>query len=316
MTVAQILTQNKQTAFSFEVLPPLKGNNIDKVFTTIDRLKEFNPAYINITTHRTDIVYKETEPGIYRQFTERKRPGTVAIAAAIKHKYGIPTVPHIICSGFSQTEIEYELIDLAFLGINDLLVLRGDKAKHDARFIPTTGGHRYAIELQHQINRFNEGIFLDGSSIEIPAPFSYGTAGYPEKHDEAMNPESDLQALKAKIDAGAAYIVTQMFFDNQKYFDFVSRCRSIGIEVPIVPGLKPLTSLNHLSMLPRTFHIDFPEELASELRKCTTNEDTRQLGIEWCAHQATELKKAQVPSIHFYSMNAVQSVEEVAKRVY
>lgn len=316
MTVAQILSNNKETAFSFEVLPPLKGNSIDKVFNTIDRLKEFNPAYINITTHRTDIVYKETEPGIYRQFTERKRPGTVAIAAAIKHKYGIPTVPHIICSGFSQAEIEYELIDLAFLGINDLLVLRGDKAKHDPRFIPTPGGHQYAIELQQQINRFNEGVFLDGGTIERTCPFSYGTAGYPEKHEEAMNPESDLQALKAKIEAGAEYIVTQMFFDNRKYFEFVERCRAIGIDVPVVPGLKPLTSLNHQTMLPRTFHIDFPEELAAELRKCTSNDEARQLGVEWCAHQAAELKKAGVPSIHFYSMNAVQSVQEVAKRVY
>lgn len=316
MTVAQILSNNKETAFSFEVLPPLKGNSIDKVFNTIDRLKEFNPAYINITTHRTDIVYKETEPGIYRQFTERKRPGTVAIAAAIKHKYGIPTVPHIICSGFSQAEIEYELIDLAFLGINDLLVLRGDKAKHDPRFIPTPGGHQYAIELQQQINHFNEGVFLDGGAIEHTRPFSYGTAGYPEKHEEAMNPESDLQALKAKVDAGAEYIVTQMFFDNRKYFEFVERCRAIGIDVPIVPGLKPLTSLNHQTMLPRTFHIDFPEELAAELRKCTSNDEARQLGVEWCAHQAAELKKAGVPSIHFYSMNAVQSVQEVAKRVY
>lgn len=316
MTVAEILANNKETAFSFEVLPPLKGNSIDKVFNTIDRLKEFNPAYINITTHRTETVYKETEPGLYRQFSERKRPGTVAIAAAIKHKYGIPTVPHIICSGFSQAEIEYELIDLSFLGIHNLLVLRGDKAKHDPRFIPTAGGHQYAIELQQQINRFNEGVFLDGSAIEQMRPFSYGTAGYPEKHEEAMNPESDLMALKAKVDAGAEYVVTQMFFDNQKYFDFVERCRAIGIEVPIVPGLKPLTSLNHQTMLPRTFHIDFPEELANELRKCTSNDAARQLGIEWCAHQASELKKAGVPSIHFYSMNAVNSVEEVAKRVY
>ncbi|MEG1586682.1 MAG: methylenetetrahydrofolate reductase [NAD(P)H] [Bacteroidales bacterium] len=316
MTVAQILTNNKQTAFSFEVLPPLKGNSINKVFDTIDRLKEFNPAYINITTHRTDIVYKETEQGLFKQFTERKRPGTVAIAAAIKHKYGIPAVPHIICSGFSQAEIEYELIDLAFLGINDLLVLRGDKAKHDPRFIPTNNGHQYAVELQHQINRFNEGVLLDGSKMDLPAPFSYGTAGYPEKHEEAMNFECDLRALKAKIEAGAEYIVTQMFFDNKKYFEFVDRCRDAGITVPVVPGLKPLTSLNHQTMLPRTFHIDFPEELATELHKCRSNEDARQLGIEWCAHQAIELKAANVPSIHFYSMNAVQSVEEVAKRVY
>ncbi|MGL4292848.1 MAG: methylenetetrahydrofolate reductase [NAD(P)H] [Bacteroidales bacterium] len=316
MTVAEILANNTQTAFSFEVLPPLKGNSIDKVFNSIDRLKEFNPAYINITTHRNDIVYKETQPGIYRQFVERKRPGTVAIAAAIKHKYGIPAVPHIICSGFSQTEIEYELIDLSFLGIHDLLVLRGDKAKYDPRFIASKGGYQYAIELQQQINSFNKGSFLDGSEMEVHSRFSYGTAGYPEKHDEAMNSDFDLRALKAKVDNGAEYIVTQMFFDNRKYFDFVDRCRNIGINVPIVPGLKPLTSLNHQTMLPRTFHIDFPEELAIELEKCRSNDDTRQLGIEWCALQAAELKAANVPSIHFYSMNAVSSVEEVAKRIY
>lgn len=316
MTVADILRNNKQTAFSFEVLPPLKGNNINTVFNTIDRLKEFNPAYINITTHRTEIAYKETDPGLFRQVMERKRPGTVAIAAAIKNRYGIPTVPHIICSGFSQSETEYELIDLSFLGISNLLVLRGDKSKNDPRFIPTIHGHQYAVELQKQINRFNEGYFLDGSMMEQARPFSYGTAGYPEKHEEAMNPESDLMALKAKVDAGAEYVVTQMFFDNNKFFRFVERCREIGITVPIVPGLKPITSLNHLTMLPRVFHIDFPEELAKELRKCTSNDETRALGIEWCAHQARELKAAAVPSIHFYSMNAVQSVQRVAELVY
>lgn len=316
MTVAEILKTNTKTAFSFEVLPPLKGNSIDKVFNSIDKLKEFNPAYINITTHRTEIIYKETEPGIYRQVVDRKRPGTVAIAAAIKHKYGIPAVPHIICSGFSQAEIEYELIDLAFLGITDLLVLRGDKSKNDPRFIPSVNGHQFAIELQHQISRFNEGHFLDGSKTEVETPFSFGTAGYPEKHEEAMNFTTDLSALKAKVEAGAEYIVTQMFFDNQKYFNFVNECRAAGIEVPIVPGLKPITSLNHMSMLPRTFHIDFPEELSKELLKCTTNDQARELGIEWCAFQSRELKEANVPSIHFYSMNAVQSVQRVAELVY
>ena len=316
MTVAEILKSNTQTAFSFEVLPPLKGNNIESVFNTIDKLKEFNPAYINITTHRTEIAYKETGEGLFRQVLERKRPGSVAIAAAIKNRYGIPTVPHIICSGFSKSEIEYELIDLSFLGISNLLVLRGDKSKNDPRFIATPDGHQYAIELQQQINRFNEGYFLDGSMMEHTRPFSFGTAGYPEKHEEAMNPESDLLALKAKVDAGAEYVVTQMFFDNAKYFDFVDRCRAVGINVPIVPGLKPLTSMNHLTMLPRVFHIDFPEDLAKELRNCQTNDDTRTLGVEWCAHQARELKAAGVPSIHFYSMNAVQSVQRVAQLVY
>ncbi|MDO5571490.1 MAG: methylenetetrahydrofolate reductase [NAD(P)H] [Bacteroidales bacterium] len=317
MSVAEILKNNKETAFSFEVLPPIKGNSIDKVFNTIEKLKKFNPAYINITTHRTDIVYKETEPGIFRQVIERKRPGTVAIAAAIKAKYAIPTVPHIICSGFSKAEIEYELIDLSFLGITDLLVLRGDKSKNDPRFIASLNGHQYACELQEQINEFNDGHFIDGSSIEnVVTPFSYGTAGYPEKHEEAMNLDADLRALKNKVDLGAQYIVTQMFFDNSKYFNFVERCRSFGINVPIVPGLKPLTSLNHQTMLPKTFHIDFPEPLAKELEKCSDNESARNLGIEWCVYQAKELKAANVPSIHFYSMNAVTSVESVAAQVY
>ena len=260
--------------------------------------------------------FKETEPGIFQQRLERKRPGTVAIAAAIKNKYSIPTVPHIICSGFSQAETEYELIDLAFLGITDLLVLRGDKAKSDARFIPAVSGHKYAVELQKQINRFNDGFLLDDLKMEVTKPFSYGTAGYPEKHEEAMNPETDFNALKAKIDSGAEYIVTQMFFDNSKYFAFVDKCRKAGINVPIVPGLKPITTLNHMTMLPKTFHIDFPESLSKELLKCKDNDQAKQLGIEWCALQAKELKEAGVPSIHFYSMNAVQSVEEVAKLVY
>ena len=289
MRVAEILKNNNQTAFSFEVLPPLKGYNIEKVFNVIDKLKEFNPAYINITTHRTDIVYKEMQPGLFQQVIERKRPGTVAIAAAIKNRYGIPTVPHIICSGYSKSEIEYELIDLAFLGINNILVLRGDKAKNDPRFIPAINGHQYACELENQIKDFNSGHLLDGSKMDVTNKFSYGVAGYPEKHEEAMNFDTDLINLKAKVDAGAEYIVTQMFFDNEKFFSFVDKCRAIGIDVPIVPGLKPITSLNHITMLPKIFRVDFPQELASELLKCKTNDDTKALGIEWCAHQAREL---------------------------
>ena len=316
MSIAKILKENKSTAFSFEILPPLKGNSINSVFSTIDKLADFNPSYINITTHRNEIAYHETESGVFRQVVERRRPGTVAIASAINHRYGIPTVPHIICSGYSKEEIEYELIDLSFMGITDLLVLRGDKAKHDPRFIPTKGGHQYAIELQEQINRFNSGGFLDGTTMNISTPFSYGTAGYPEKHDEAMNAETDLFYLKQKVDNGAEYIVTQMFFDNKKYFEFVEKCRNAGINVPIIPGLKPLAVLNHMSMLPKTFHIDFPDDLAQELLKCKTNDDTRALGIEWCIAQAKELKAHGVPSIHFYSINAVNSVMEVAKSVY
>ena len=316
MSIAKTLKENKSTAFSFEVLPPVKGHNISSVFLTIDKFKEFNPAYINITTHRNEITYKETESGIYRQVVERRRPGTVAIAAAIKNRYHIPTVPHIICSGYSKEEIEYELIDLSFMGITDLLVLRGDKAKHDPRFIATKGGYNHAIELQEQINQFNKGEFLDGSTMDITTQFSYGTAGYPEKHEEAMNFDIDLKYLKDKIEAGAEYIVTQMFFDNKKYFDFVDKCRSIGINVPIIPGLKPISTLTHKSVLPKTFHIDFPEELAKEFIKCKTNDEAKALGIEWCTFQAKELKAHNVPSIYFFSINAVNSIIVVAKAVY
>lgn len=316
-SVAQFLAAPHETAFSFEVLPPLKGHNIEQIYGTIDRLREFNPAYINITTHRTETVFRETSPGIFSRIEERRRPGTVAIAAAIKAKYNIPTVPHLICSGFSQQETEYELIDLAFLGITDVILLRGDKSKDDAKFTPTKGGLSHASELCDLVNNFNRGNLLDGSTHEMTcSPFTYGVAGYPEKHEEAMNLQLDLEALKQKVEKGAGYIVTQMFFDNEKYFSFVDRCRAAGIQVPIVPGLKPLGTLGHRTMLPRTFHIDFPEPLAHELEHCTTNEQVKALGIEWGIHQARELKAAGVPSIHFYSMNASIAVEAIARKVY
>lgn len=317
MKVIDLITNSEKTAFSFEVLPPLKGNSIDKVFRTIETLREFDPKYINITTHRSDIVYKTTESGLFRQVVERKRPGTVAIAAAIQNNYKIPAVPHIICSGFSKSEIEYSLIDLNFLGIYDLLVLRGDKSKN----LPIGGAdvdsHSYALELQGQVNRYNEGFFLDGSQMDgLPSRFSYGVAGYPEKHEEAPNLDSDMHWLKAKVDAGAEYIVTQLFFDNAKFFEFVRRCRVAGIDVPIIPGIKPLTSVNQLTVLPRVFHVDIPEQFASEFRKCKTAEAARACGVEWGIEQSRELIAAGVPSIHFYTLNATESVKQIAQVVY
>ena len=317
MSIADFLSSNHSTAFSIEVLPPVRGKSIEQVFKTIERLLPFNPAYINITTHRTEVVYKEISEGVFQRTTERMRPGTVAIAAALKERYGIPTVPHMICSGFSRSELENELIDLSSLGITDLLILRGDRAKGENRFIPMLDGHEHALDLCHQVEDFNNGLMIDGSAHEpLGKTFSYGVAGYPEKHEEAMNMDIDIEYLKAKINAGAKYVVTQMFFDNQKYFNFVKRCRDAGITVPIIPGIKPLTSLTQQSLLPKTFHIDLPMDLADALRKCKSNDEVKALGVEWAIGQARELKAANVPSIHFYSMNAAAGVEAIAKAVY
>ena len=315
MSVVEKIKSAKKTAFSFELLPPLKGNGIDGVYRTIDALREFDPKYINITTHRSEMVFMENAQGFFERVAERHRPGTVAVAAAIQNKYKIPVVPHVICSGFTREETEYVLIDFKFLGINDLLLLRGDKAKHEKDFSPI--GHRHATELQAQVNRFNEGYFLDGSKMKvIDEPFSYGMACYPEKHDEAPNMESDLYWAKQKVDAGAEYLVTQMFFDNEKYYRFVDECRAAGINVPIIPGIKPITFMNQLSVLPKIFHTEIPEAFAAELRKCKTDADALEAGVEWCTMQAKDLIKNNVPSIHFYSLMATQSVRRVAEQVY
>lgn len=316
MKVIEHIKNSKSTAFSFEVLPPLKGNSIASVYATIDKLREFDPKYINITTHRSEYVYKDTDDGLFKRVITRNRPGTVAIAAAIQSRYGITAVPHVICSGFSKYEIEYSLIDLNFLGIYDLLILRGDKAKHEQYFTPLPDGYSHAIELQQQVNLFNQGYFLDGSKTTITTPFSYGVAGYPEKHDEAPNMEQDLMRLKAKVDAGAEYVVTQMFFDNAKYFAFVDKCRAAGITVPIIPGIKPINLVNQLTVLPKVFHVDLPEALAVELGKCKDNKQAVEVGVEWGTMQARELKAQGVPSIHFYSMMATDSVYRIAKAVY
>jgi methylenetetrahydrofolate reductase (NADPH) len=315
MSVVEKIRTAKSTAFSFELLPPVKGNGIETVYRTIDTLREFDPKYINITTHRSEMVFKQTAQGLFEQISERHRPGTVAIAAAIQNKYHIAVVPHVICSGFSREETEYALIDLQFLGITDLLLLRGDKAKHEREFSPT--GHKNATELQVQVNNFNQGLFLDRSKMKsLVTPFSYGMACYPEKHEEAPNMDSDLFYAKQKVDAGAEYLVTQMFFDNQKYYDFVERCKIKGINVPIIPGIKPITLANQLTALPKIFNTEIPEEFASELRKCKTDAEAVEVGVEWCTNQAKDLKAHGVPSIHFYSMMATQSVKRVAKEVF
>lgn len=317
MSVASFLNSPHTTAFSFEILPPLRGRGLEQLFKSIERLLQFNPAYINITTHRTEIIYKEVSDDLFRRASQRRRPGSTAIAAAIKEKFGVPTVPHVICSGFSRTALENELIDLSYLGITDLLVLRGDRERGENRFRAVKDGYEHAVELCHQVNDFNRGLMTDGSEVDaLTESFTFGVAGYPEKHEEAMNLDVDIDYLKAKIDAGGQYVVTQMFFDNKKYFSFVDRCRKHGINVPIIPGLKPLTSLTQKELLPKTFHIDYPDELAHEFIKCKNNDEAKALGVEWGIQQARELKEANVPSIHFYSLNATTSVEAIAKAVY
>lgn len=317
MKVIDLINSQEKTAFSIEILPPLKGTGIEKLYQSIDQLLEFNPQYINFTTHRSEYVYKELGNGLFQRNRLRRRPGTVAVAAAIQNKYNITVVPHVLCSGFTREDIEYMLLDLQFLGITDLLVLRGDKAKHESIFTPEPGGHTHAIELEEQINNFNKGIFVDGSEMTVTqTPFSYGVACYPEKHEEAPNLDSDLYWLKKKIDAGAEYAVTQLFYDNRKYFSFVERARAAGITVPIIPGIKPLKKLSQLNIIPKTFKVDIPEELAHEVAKCTTDAEVQRLGIEWCIQQCRELMAHGVPSIHFYTIGAVDSIREIAKQIY
>ncbi len=318
MNIPELIKSHSGIGFSFEVLPPLKGKGIDQLFKNIDLLMEFHPLYINITTHRSEIVYKSTADGLYQRVAERFRPGTVAVAAAIQQRYDIPAVPHIICSGYSKAETEYALIDLCFLGITNLLILRGDKAKDDSKFIPNENGHAHASELQLQVNEFNRGYFLDGTKMDIITgePFSYGVAGYPEKHEEAPNAEIDIQWLKHKVDNGAEYVVTQMCFDNAKYYAFVERCHDAGITVPIIPGIKPIVNSNQLTILPKTFNVDLPTDFATALMECKYDYEVYTVGIEWSIMQVRDLIAHGVPSIHFYSHNATQSVKKVVESIF
>ncbi len=316
MKVTDHIQQAKETLFSFEILPPLKGKSIQSIYDGIDPLMEFKPKFVNVTYHREEFIYKERENGLLEKIAIRKRPGTVGICAAIMNKYNVDAVPHLICGGFSREETENALIDLQFLGIDNVLALRGDSIKTEANFRAHKYGHSFAVELINQITEMNEGKYLmDDVNLE-PTNFCIGAAGYPEKHFEAMNLTTDLQYLKAKVDAGAEYIVTQMFFDNTKFFAFVDACRAVGITVPIIPGLKPIKTMTHVSFLPKFFHIDYPEELSKELLKCTTNQEVEALGIEWGIQQSKELKAKGVPCIHYYTMSNSSSVKAIAKEIF
>lgn len=318
MKVIDLLSNHQGTAaFSIEVLPPLKGNGTETLFKQIDKMSAFGSQYINITTHHSEYVYRELPNGQFERRRVRRRPGTIAIAAAIQKRYDTPVIPHVICSGATREDIEYELIDLQFLGISNLLLLRGDKAKEDSMFTATPNGHNHTTGLIKQVNRFNEGFFDDDTPIRHPGtPFHYGVAAYPEKHEESPNIEMDMGYLKLKQDMGADYAVTQLFYDNKKYFDFVARARKMGITIPIIPGIKPFAKLSQITQVPKTFRCDMPLELATEAVKCRTDEDARALGIEWTTQQCRELIAGGVNNIHFYTVSAVDSVVEIAKKVF
>lgn len=316
MKVTDHIARAKDTLFSFEILPPLKGKSIQSIFEGIDPLMEFKPKFINVTYHREEFIYKERENGLLEKIAIRKRPGTVGICAAIMNKYQVDAVPHLICGGFSKEETENALIDLQFLGIDNVLALRGDSIKTESVFRSHKDGHAYAVDLIHQISAMNNGKYMmDDVNLES-TDFCIGAAGYPEKHFEAMNLTTDLQYLKQKVDAGAEYIVTQMFFDNKKYFAFVDACRAIGITVPIIPGMKPIKSMNHITFLPKFFHVDYPEELSKELLKCKDNKAVEQVGIEWGIHQSRELKANKVPCIHYYTMSNSSTVKAIANEIF
>lgn len=307
---------NSKTNFSFEILPPLKGNSIDKVYNIIDKLTEFDPICVNITTHHSEFLYRELEDGTIQKYNIRKRPGSVAIAAAIQFKYNLIAVPHMICKGFSQEETEYALIDLDFLGVNNLFLLRGDA--HKLEFSQLQGNkNEYSTDLQNQVNEFNIGKMCDGTDFVAPnTPFSYGMACYPEIHEESPNMDSEIRYMKLKQDNGAKYFITQMFFDNKRYFDFVDKCRLAGITIPIIPGIKPIGSLKHISLLPKTFRLTLPVELEVELRKCKSDEAVKELGVEWGVNQCKELQKAKVPCLHFYTISATNSVKKIAEQIF
>lgn len=305
------------TLFSFEVLPPLKGQHIQTLFDHIDPLMEFNPPFIDVTYHREEFEYKKLPNGLMERKTVRKRPGTVGICAALQNKYKIDAVPHIICGGFTKEETENAFIDLNFLGIDNIMVLQGDARKPDRDFKPEIGGHAYASELLEQVVNLNRGIFLDDELEQAHhSDFCIGVSGYPEKHMAAPNLELDMKYLKQKVEKGADYIVTQMFFDNQKYIDFVTKCREMDINIPIVPGLKPITSLRQLTILPQIFHIDLPYDLTNALEKAKNNDQAKEIGIEWAIQQSKELIEFGVPTLHYYSMGKSESVFKVAQEVF
>lgn len=317
MKVIEHINQAKDTLVSFEVLPPLKGKNISSLYNHLDPLMEFKPSFINVTYHRSEHIFKKKLDGTFEKVEIRKRPGTVGICAAIMNHYQIDAVPHLICGGFTQRETEDALIDLNFLGIDNVLVLRGDATKNEASFEPEPNGNKYAIDLLQQVDRLNNGIYLEEDIRNgYRTQFCMGVAGYPEKHFEAPNLEADMKYLKAKVDAGAEYIVTQMFFDNSKYFAFVDKCRSMGINVPIIPGLKPLTNKKQLTVIPRIFHVDLPNELIEEMNRTKTDEDAEKVGEEWLVKQSLELKKAGVPVLHYYTLGKPMVIYNAVSKVF
>jgi len=316
MKVIDHIRESKGTLISFEILPPLKGKTINSIYDHLDPLMEFKPSFINVTYHRSEHVFKKKADGSFDKVEVRKRPGTVGICAAIMNHYKVDAVPHLICGGFTKRETEDALIDLNFIGVDNVLVLRGDAAKNETVFEPEKEGNRNAFELLRQVNNLNNGIYLEDDIRDgFRTSFSIGVAGYPEKHFEAPNLDTDLAYLKEKVDAGAEYIVTQMFFDNQKYFDFVKRCRTMGIEVPIIPGLKPVTTKKQLSVLPRTFHVDIPNDLINEIMKCKSDADVELVGGEWLLQQSLELKKEGVPVLHYYTLGKPKVICNVVKEL-
>ncbi len=317
MKVTDHIRNADKTLFSIEILPPLKGSNIKSIYDLIDPLMEFNPPFVDVTYHREEYVYKKREGGYLEKISIRKRPGTVSICAAIINKYKTDAVPHIICGGFTREETENALIELNYLGIDNVLLLRGDPIKTEPHFTPEPGGNNYAIDLVKQVVDMNKGKFLDEDLKEsVPSDFCIGIAGYPEKHFEAPNMSTDIRYLKMKVDAGAEYIVTQMFFDNSRFFQFVKDCKDAGIDVPIIPGLKPITTLRQSTLLPKTFHIDLPSDLTKELEKCQDNAAACEVGIEWCIQQSKELMDSGVPCLHYYTMSNSSPVRRIAEKVF
>lgn len=316
MKVIDHINQAKGTLVSFEVLPPLKGKGIDALYRHLDPLMAHNPSFINVTYHRSEHVFKKKADGSFEKVVVRKRPGTESICAAIMNRYNVDTVPHLICGGFSVNDTEDALINLNYLGIDNVLVLRGDAAKNESTFEPEPGGHKYAVDLLRQVVSLNDGIYLEQELRDTQkTKFCIGVAGYPEKHFESPNQETDLKHLKSKVDAGADYIITQMFFDNAKYHAFVKDCRAMGITVPIIPGLKPIYSKKQLTILPKTFHIDLPTELSNEVLRCKTDADVEKVGAAWLLAQSKELKAAGVPVLHYYTLGRPQLVADVVKDI-
>ena len=308
---------NGKTLFSFEVIPPQKGKNIQDLYNNIDPLMEFNPPFIDVTTSREEYVYINKGNGLLDKRITRMRPGTVGICASIMHKYGVDAIPHLLCGGFTKEETEYVLVDCHYLGLDNVMALRGDAMKDEPYFKPVAGGNCFASELVAQIANLNRGKYLhDDVEVEHNSDFCIGVAGYPEKHMEAPSLVSDLKRLKEKVDAGADYVVTQMFFDNDKYFKFVEKCRKEGIKVPIIPGLKPIATKKQLNLIPHRFHVDLPEDLIIEIIKCKDNAQVKQVGIEWCIEQSKALKKAGIPVLHYYSMGKSDNIKAIASKVF